>query len=291
VGAGLPLLLAIREALEWLVRHVIVEPMPERLSRARQSTDPTHCPTANTLARSGGRFSRSAGGRPHLVGESAAKPRKLQAGEQATDDYRARPRGVAGRSIHPAATAGTDTAKALAPDVIRGSAWRGRPRSGDRAAACGFSMRIILRFRCQLRADYACDFRCELRADYTAVSMQTSGRLKVAISSSRRFPTGGSELFQPAVSGPQFRPVSASSSRGFRRRFGASSGGSFRPTIFGVRLVGAMGPPRRRRRSLRRIDWRTEPRSSSVRGGRCRLTGYCVSVPDTPLAQKQGGIL
>jgi hypothetical protein len=149
------------------------------------------------------------------------------------------------QAIDPAATAGTDTAKALAPDVIRGSVWRGRPRSGDGAAACGFSMRIILRFRCELRADYACDFRCELRADYTAVSMQTSGRLKVAISSTsfRRFPTGGSELFQPAVSGPQFRPVPASSSRGFRRRFGASSGGGFRPTIFGARLVGAMGPP------------------------------------------------
>jgi len=26
-------LLAIREVLEWLVRHVIVEPMPEHLSR------------------------------------------------------------------------------------------------------------------------------------------------------------------------------------------------------------------------------------------------------------------
>jgi hypothetical protein len=168
--------------------------------------------------------------------------------------------------------------------VIRGSVWRGRPRSVYGAAACGFSMRIILRFRCELRADYACDFRCELRADYTAVSMQTSGRLKVAISSTsfRRFPTGGSELFQPAVSGPQFRPVPASSSRGFRRRFGASSGGGFRPTIFGARLVGAMGPPRRRRRSLRRIDSRSEPRSSSVRGGRCRPTGYCVRPRYTP---------
>jgi hypothetical protein len=133
--------------------------MPERLSRARQSTDPTPPRPTRWPAAVAALVDLQEEYRTWLENlpqnlESSKLASKLQTIiELDLEELQA---------IDPAATAGTDAAKALAPDLIRGSVWRGRPRSGDGAAACGFSMRIILRFRCELRADYACDFRCEL---------------------------------------------------------------------------------------------------------------------------------